>query len=331
MKKEHFINSVVADMSVRLERNQLEYLKAILNLNLQDIELEENKQLPSLETHNNQWILERWVIDMVAANKAQGTIKQYVRTTNNFFEFLGNKNFNDIIGEDITNYLAHKTVVDKISVNTKIALKRYITAFFKWGYKKGYLFSDITLSLDEIKPVQKKKDRITDEEIEQCRRAVCGNTQYRAFLELALSCGARVGEYVKLDIEDIDFNKNEISIFAEKTQTSRICFLSPAAKIALKDYIGDRTSGPLFLNTRRTRMKDKTYELMAKRIGELGNCHLTTTVHVYRKTYASVLYRKTNDILLVSKMLGHSNTDTTSKYYLVDDIEEMKYKIKKTL
>ncbi len=49
-------------------------------------------------------------------------------------------------------------------------------------------------------------------------------------------------------------------------------------------------------------------------------------MHVYRKTFASVLYRKTGDVLLVSKLLGHAKPDMTVQYYLIDDIEEMQHK-----
>ena len=57
-----------------------------------------------------------------------------------------------------------------------------------------------------------------------------------------------------------------------------------------------------------------------------GVSRITATVHVYRKTFASVLYRKTGDVLLVSKLLGHAKPDMTVQYYLIDDIEEMQHK-----
>lgn len=44
-------------------------------------------------------------------------------------------------------------------------------------------------------------------------------------------------------------------------------------------------------------------------------------VQQYRKTFASREYRRTKDILFVSKRLGHASTDVTIKYYICDDIE----------
>ena len=74
-------------------------------------------------------------------------------------------------------------------------------------------------------------------------------------------------------------------------------------------------------------MKEYGIEKLAKEMAVRGGVtRITATVHVYRKTFASVLYRKTGDVLLVSKLLGHAKPDMTVQYYLIDDIEEMQHK-----
>ncbi|MCM1194134.1 MAG: tyrosine-type recombinase/integrase, partial [Acetatifactor muris] len=65
-------------------------------------------------------------------------------------------------------------------------------------------------------------------------------------------------------------------------------------------------------------------EKVAKGIAKrAGITRIAVTVHVYRKTFVTVMYRKTKNILMVSKLAGHSGTDTTIKYYLVDDLDDM--------
>lgn len=63
----------------------------------------------------------------------------------------------------------------------------------------------------------------------------------------------------------------------------------------------------------------------AKSIGERAGCHCSTTVHVYRKTFASMEYQRTKDVKYVSILLGHSSTEVTERYYLVDDLKEIEY------
>ena len=38
------------------------------------------------------------------------------------------------------------------------------------------------------------------------------------------------------------------------------------------------------------------------------------------------MYKKTKDVLLVSKLLGHAKTDMTVQYYLIDDLDDMQYR-----
>ena len=68
-----------------------------------------------------------------------------------------------------------------------------------------------------------------------------------------------------------------------------------------------------------------TIESIAKRIGQRAGVHCVTTVHVYRKTFASETYRRKKNIKLVSILLGHASTTITEKYYLIDDIKDIEY------
>ena len=68
-----------------------------------------------------------------------------------------------------------------------------------------------------------------------------------------------------------------------------------------------------------------TIEKIAKEIGERAGAHCKTTVHVYRKTFASEKYRQTKDVKLVSILLEHASTAITEKYYLIDDLKDIEY------
>ena len=54
---------------------------------------------------------------------------------------------------------------------------------------------------------------------------------------------------------------------------------------------------------------------------------MRTSGHVYRKTFASELFRKTHDVKLVSIMLGHADTRVTEQCYLVDDMADIKMRM----
>ena len=69
-----------------------------------------------------------------------------------------------------------------------------------------------------------------------------------------------------------------------------------------------------------------TINKWASEIGKRGECHCKTTVHVFRKSFASIEYRRTGDAKYVSILLGHSSTAVTEKFYLVDDMKDIAYK-----
>lgn len=184
--------------------------------------------------------------------------------------------------------------------------------------------------VDKVKTVQKRKERLTDEEVEDIRD-VCGTPKERALLELMLSTGMRVGEIAALNLSDLDLQRKQVQIFGIKNNTYRTGMLTTRAVKALRTYIASRPycTDALFISDRKPfgRLPQSSIQHIAKDIAaRAGITRIKVTVHTYRKTFASVLYHKTKDVLLVSKLLGHATTAITVQYYLVDDIEDMQYR-----
>lgn len=328
-KKNDIINEVVCGMQEELNREGQEKLKVLLLVKLHNFELVSSETLPSVEVKDNEWILKRYSIDLMAAGREKSTIKQYLIVVRKFFSETG-LNYTNTTGQDITDYLAIKQFQDKISPAYKCVLLSYISAFFAWAYRKHHIDIDIMRDVDKIKRPKKKKERLSDEEVARCKIIVKDDKRERALLELMLSTGMRVGEICGLDIENIDFQKERVTIWGEKSNEERKGFLSPDCKVALLNYVGDRVSGPVFIGKRgKGRLTKHTVEHIAKSIAEKAGCSVKATVHIYRKTFASITYRRTSDILLVSKLLGHASTDVTIRYYLVDDIDSMESKMKR--
>lgn len=328
MTKNDLINEVIMEMSGELGRESIDKLKITLIVKLHDFELVASETRPSVDVRDNEWLLKRFIIDMTAINLERTTIKQYVYIVRKFFADTG-LSYVSTTGQDIMDYLAIRQYRDNISSSYKATIFRYLRVFFSWAYRKHHIEVDVLRDVDSVKFTRKAKDRLTDEEVERCRLVVKNDPKSSALLELMLSTGMRVGEIASLKVQDLDFQTGEIVIWGEKSNKERIGFMSASCKVALQRYIDGRTEGMVFEGKNHGGVCNSTIENMAKGIAESANCHVKATVHIYRKTFASVTYRKTNDILLVSKLLGHADTETTIKYYLVDDVEDMMYKMRK--
>lgn len=328
MTKTDLINDIAFEMSNILTPEQIDKVKIVFLVKMQDYEISEIKQLPMVEEHDNEWLMQRYCVDGVAAGRHKSTLRSYIGIIRKFFDHVG-KNYKYVTAQDITDYLAIRSYRDHISHNYKSTIYRYLCTFFSWAFRKQHIANNIIDGVDRVKQVKKKKVRLTDEEVETIRYAL-QTPKEKALFELMICTGMRVGEISALNVSDIDLTNKQVSIYAEKTDTYCTGMLTPVAVMTLRNYIGDRPgTDPLFLADRapHNRMKEYGIENLAKEMAVRGGVsRITATVHVYRKTFASVLYRKTGDVLLVSKLLGHAKPDMTVQYYLVDDIEEMQHK-----
>ena len=334
MTKNDIINDVVSSLVFTLDKDKLELVKSTFIVKMQGYEIHEICTLPSTEVHDNEFIFKRFMIDMLAKGLKQSSIVNYMNLIKPFFDTVG-KNYSDVSSQDITDYIAIRKV--KPGANGKMCSQTYIAninkvlfIFFEWAYRKHHINVDIMRDVDRIRPKQKRKERLSLEEIEECRENV-KNDREKALLELMLSTGLRVGEIANMKIEDIDFHNRKIHIPDGKTDyAERDVYLTVKARNALRKYIGNRLNGFVFRPD-----KNIIYDAMpittgsinkwAKDMGKRAGCHCATTVHVYRKTFASMEYQRTKDIKYVSILLGHSSTEVTERYYLVDDLKQIEY------
>ncbi len=336
MTKNDLINDVVAELSASMDKEQIERVKVTMIVKFTGYEVTEIQTLPSVTVFDNNYIFKRFTVDCLAKGNKPSTVKTYMNMLKPFFDNTG-LNYLNVTAQDITDYIALKQYTkngkgEYPSQNYISTINRAMFVFFQWAYRKRHIAEDIMRDVDRIKQRQKKKERMTEEEVEACR-SVCRDKRELALFEIMLSTGMRVGEISKLKIEDIDFYNRNVTIYGEKTDKYREGILSVKAKNAIKAYIGSRTTGYLFRGKRKTdagrELGKGSIEAIAKNIGIRAHVHCKTNVHCYRKTFACHMYRRTGDVKIVSILLGHANTAVTEKYYLIDDMEEVKFKIKR--
>lgn len=140
------------------------------------------------------------------------------------------------------------------------------------------------------------------------------NPHLKAIILLAIDSGMRRGEILKLRWQDIDFNANLIRILGThtKTERERIAPLTERAKAELERV---RTFTP---GERPFPFADfKRSWATAKRIAGISDLHF----HDLRRTALTRWQTYGIPLAMAGKMAGHTNTQTTMKYYTANDAE----------
>lgn len=136
-------------------------------------------------------------------------------------------------------------------------------------------------------------------------------------IDFLLSTGIRVGELVRLNIDDIDFSERECVVYG-KGHKERKAYFDAKTKIHLLNYIESRTdnNSALFvsLNKPHNRLTESGVELRLREMGKRLGIEKVYP-HKFRRTMATRAIEKGMPIEQVQKMLGHEQIDTTLRYY----------------
>ena len=141
-------------------------------------------------------------------------------------------------------------------------------------------------------------------------------------LKLMANTGLRVSEALNIELADIEWNTGKLKVRQGKGKKDRFLWINNDdlnLLIKWRDMrFGDndllfttKSGGPVYDVYMRQLMKR-----LRKKAGINKNIH----PHTLRHTFATDLYRKTKDIMLVQKALGHADISTTMIYtHIVDD------------
>lgn len=144
-----------------------------------------------------------------------------------------------------------------------------------------------------------------------------------AIIMLFLGTGIRVSECVGVDIQDFDFENNALLV-TRKGGNQVIVYFPDETSDAVKAYLEERKDieplpgheNAFFLSLQRRRLTQRAVEKMVKKYAEIVvPLKKKISPHKLRSTYATNLYRETQDIYLVAEALGHSDINTTRKHY----------------
>lgn len=124
-------------------------------------------------------------------------------------------------------------------------------------------------------------------------------------LDFLINTGMRISEIMNLKVENISFQNNNIQ-FIGKGDKIRYLKISKKFTLNISIYI---TQKKLFPNDRIFSRSTRNYQFIFEKVG-------IPAPHGFRHHYAITILKKTRNIKYLQNQLGHSNMNTTAKFYL---------------
>ena len=302
---------ILVDMDEYLTANQSQKLQRVLTSRLTS----QTKPVSSVSNSN-------YLAMFLNAKKIEGcserTLSYYKTTVEKLLDRITDP-IRKVTTDDIREYLASYQGLNDCSKTTIDNIRRNISSFFTWLEEEDYIIKSPMRRIHKIKTTKTVKEVISDEEIEKMRDK-CKNLRDLAIIDLLYSTGIRIGELVRLNIDDIDFEERECIVFGKGDKERRVYF-DAKTKIHLMGYINSRfdTNPALFvtLDAPYDRLQISGVEIRLRHLGrELGINKIHP--HKFRRTMATRAIDKGMPIEQVQKLLGHSQIDTTMHYAIVN-------------
>lgn len=308
---EDTIKYILVDMDEYLTANQSQKLQRVLVTRL-------TKQVKTINNLSNDNYLSMFLNAKKIEGCSERTLAYYKTTVEKLLDGV-NDPIRKVTTDDIRKYLANYQCINSCSKTTIDNIRRNISSFFTWLEEEDYIIKSPMRRIHKIKTTKTVKEVISDEEIEKMRDK-CQSLRDLAIIDLLYSTGIRIGELVRLNIDDIDFEERECIVFGKGDKERRVYF-DAKTKIHLMGYINSRSDAnpALFvtLDAPYDRLRISGVEIRLRRLGrELGINKVHP--HKFRRTMATRAIDKGMPIEQVQRLLGHSQIDTTMHYAIVN-------------
>lgn len=309
--KELFISKICDAMEEHLSEEQLLLLRAVLQENVPNntCDYEDKEKFDYIQI-------------FLAAKRVEGcsekTVHYYDSTIRNVLESI-NKDPANITTDDLRLYLDEYQTNNKVSKVTIDNIRRILSSFFSWLEDEDYITKSPVRRIHKVKTCKTVKETYSDEALETMRDGA-DTIRDLAMIDLLASTGMRVGELVKLNREDVDFNNRECIVLGKGNKQRKVYF-DARTKIHLLKYLDSREDEgcALFVSLQRPydRLQISGVEIRLRELGRRLNISKVHP-HKFRRTLATMAIDKGMPIEQVQQLLGHSSVDTTLQYAMVN-------------
>jgi len=247
------------------------------------------------------------------------TLKTYKTGIESFIIFLNENNIKNPTREDVIAY--RNMLRENYSNNTVNTYMISVRALFKY-LSIHNIYENICEDIKGAKySTTPKKQVLTLEKAQEIYKGLTDKKE-KALFALLITTGCRGIEVARAKIEDIKEYNNETVLWIQckkHLEKDEYVKLSDTVLKDLKEYIGERTSGYIFVSTSNnnngggltTTSLRTTIKNIFKRFGLNQD---TFSLHSTRRSCATFMYANGADIHSIQQVLHHVSENTTVRY-----------------
>ena len=248
---------------------------------------------------------------------SDGTYSEYYRNLNLMIEYFNGRNLSELSNEEIFNYEVYlKKKYAASTYNNKIASIRYVMK--KIIKKENYNQNNYPLSRKPKKQVVTPSEEETGDLLYY---ASLENYELMCMIAVAVGCGLRISEVVRVKCSDINRNNKTLKVTGKNNVTRFTILPNDVIRLLEIYYIRYRIKSDSDYMFYRDKKNEKRNYIPSDKFGrDLKKLQKRYklyhyTVHNLRKFFATQLYGTTHNLFYVARALGHSS-ETTLKTYV---------------
>jgi site-specific recombinase XerD len=316
--KEEIINTVIAKMEEEISSHQLAQLRNVLDEALEDYEVVATPTKRIRTAKANSELLDSFISAKRIEGCSDKTLIYYENTIRRLLEAT-QVELREVTTNDIRRYLSDFQEQRQSSKVTIDNIRRIFSSFFSWLEDEDYILKSPVRRIHKVRAEVTVKEVVSEEHLERLRDS-CGELRDLALVDFLVSTGVRVGELVKLNRRDIDFQERQCVVLG-KGNKERTVYFNARTKVHLQSYLASRSDSDeaLFvtLAAPHSRLTISGVEFRLRWLGKRANvCRIHP--HKFRRTMATMAIDKGMPIEQVQRLLGHVKIDTTLHYAMVN-------------
>jgi integrase/recombinase XerC len=277
-------------------------------------------------TMHLQDALAAFQVQLLADGRSEHTRKQYERHTRSMIAWLEDTGQPTEIADVTPVIVAEFFASDSARLSARGGAKRASSAnaqrtsircWLRWAHESGLVASNPARLLKRARCAPGPPKSLRGDEQERLLKVLDDATgdeaaRDRMLVSMLLKTGIRIGSALALDVEDIDLAHGELTLRSTKNDNPATAVMPATLVTALTEFLGDRTTGPVFLaGTRRI----STRHVQRRICNWLRKAKVTgRSVHSLRHTFACDLLARTGDLRLVQAAMNHRSVVSTTIY-----------------